>query len=121
MNGPDRLEYRAMLYTSLLQTASGPMQAGDHPNRLLLASLLAFTTLVAHAEDPVSADPDVTIRQDGDKTIHEYRVNGFLYAVKVIPKGGKPYFLVRADGSDGNFVRSDSPDMLIPAWEIFSW
>lgn len=41
MNGPDRLEYRAMLYTSLLQTASGPMQAGDHPNRLLLASLLA--------------------------------------------------------------------------------
>jgi hypothetical protein len=28
---------------------------------------------------------------------------------------------VRADGSDGNFVRSDSPDMLIPAWEIFSW
>lgn len=90
-------------------------------NRLLLASLLAFTTLVAQAEDPVSADPDVTIRQDGDRTIHEYRVNGFLYAVKVIPKGGKPYFLVRADGSDGNFVRSDSPDMLIPAWEIFSW
>jgi hypothetical protein len=78
-------------------------------------------TLAAHAEDPVSADPDVTIRQDGDRTIHEYRVNGFLYAVKVIPKGGKPYFLVRADGSDGNFVRSDSPDMLIPAWEIFSW
>ena len=42
MNGPDRLEYRAMLYTSLLQTASGPMQAGDHPNRLLLASLPAL-------------------------------------------------------------------------------
>jgi hypothetical protein len=60
-------------------------------------------------------------RSSVDRTIHEYRVNGFLYAVKVIPKGGKPYFLVRADGSDGNFVRSDSPDMLIPAWEIFSW
>ncbi|WP_339080522.1 DUF2782 domain-containing protein [Pseudomonas sp. TMP9] len=90
-------------------------------NRLLLASLLAFTALAVHAEDPVSADPDVTIRQDGDRTIQEYRVNGFLYAVKVTPKGGVPYFLVRADGSDGNFVRSDSPDMLIPAWEIFSW
>ena len=57
----------------------------------------------------------------GDKTIQEYRVNGFLYAIKVTPKGGKPYFLVRADGSDGNFVRSDHPDMLIPAWEIFKW
>ncbi|HAV06895.1 MAG TPA: DUF2782 domain-containing protein, partial [Pseudomonas sp.] len=53
--------------------------------------------------------------------VEEYRVNGFLYAVKVTPKHGKPYFLVRADGNDGNFVRSDQPDMLIPAWKIFSW
>ncbi|MEX6500512.1 DUF2782 domain-containing protein [Pseudomonas zhanjiangensis] len=90
-------------------------------NRLLLASLLAIGSLAAQAEDPVSADPDVTIRQEGDKTIEEYRVNGFLYAIKVTPKIGKPYFLVRADGSDGNFVRSDQPDMLIPAWEIFKW
>jgi Protein of unknown function (DUF2782) len=89
--------------------------------RLLLVGLLACTPLAAHAEDPASADPDVTIRQDGDRTIQEYRVNGFLYAIKVIPKNGKPYFLVRADGSDGNFIRSDDPDMLIPSWEIFSW
>lgn len=90
-------------------------------NRLLLASLLACASLAAYADDAPSAEPDVTIRQDGDRTIQEYRVNGFLYAVKVIPKGGKPYFLVRADGSGGNFVRSDSPDMLIPSWEIFKW
>lgn len=89
--------------------------------RLLLVGLLACLPLAAHAEDQVSGDPDVTIRQDGDRTIQEYRVNGFLYAIKVIPKNGKPYFLVRADGSDGNFVRSDEPDMLIPSWEIFSW
>ncbi len=90
-------------------------------NRLLLAGLLAVAPLAALAEEPVSAEPDVTIRQEGDKTIQEYRVNGFLYAIKVTPKVGKPYFLVRADGSEGNFVRSDQPDMLIPAWEIFKW
>ena len=90
-------------------------------NRLLLASLLALAPVTTFAADEPSAEPDVTIRQDGDRTIEEYRVNGFLYAVKVTPKGGKPYFLVRADGSDGNFVRSDSPDMLIPSWEIFKW
>ncbi|MGG2398494.1 DUF2782 domain-containing protein [Pseudomonas sp. SH1-B] len=91
-------------------------------NRLVLVGLLACLPFAAaHAEDPVSGDPDVTIRQDGDRTIQEYRVNGFLYAIKVIPKNGKPYFLVRADGSDGNFIRSDDPDMLIPSWEIFSW
>ena len=90
-------------------------------NRLMLAAVLAASPLVAMAEDAVTGDPDVTIRQDGDKTITEYRQNGFLYAIKVTPKNGKPYFLVRADGSEGNFVRSDQPDMLIPAWEIFKW
>lgn len=86
---------------------------------LLLASLLASLPHVAQAQQPDS-EPDVTIRQEGDSTVQEYRVNGFLYAVKVTPKHGKPYFLVRADG-DSNFIRSDRPDMLIPAWEIFSW
>ena len=91
-------------------------------NRLLLAGLIAIAPLAAiAAEDAPSADPDVTIRTEGDKTIQEYRQNGFLYAIKITPKGGKPYFLVRADGSDGNFIRSDQPDMLIPAWKIFEW
>ena len=75
---------------------------------------------MAQDEAP-TPEPDVTIRQEGDKTIQEYRVNGFLYALKVTPKVGKPYFLVRADGSDGNFIRSDQPDMLIPQWQIFTW
>ncbi|BAQ71779.1 MULTISPECIES: DUF2782 domain-containing protein [Pseudomonas] len=91
-------------------------------NRLLLAGLIAIAPMaVIAAEDAPSADPQVTIRTEGDKTIQEYRQNGFLYAIKVTPKGGKPYFLVRADGSDGNFIRSDQPDMLIPAWKIFEW
>ncbi|WP_017938071.1 DUF2782 domain-containing protein [Zestomonas thermotolerans] len=89
---------------------------------LLLSSLLLLGPLTIQAQDEApSADPDVTIRQEGDRTIEEYRVNGFLYAIKVTPKNGKPYFLVRADGSDGNFIRADQPDMLIPAWEIFRW
>lgn len=89
---------------------------------LLLAGLLALIPCVGMAEDEsLVGDPDVVIRQDGDKTIQEYRQNGFLYAIKVTPKHGKPYFLVRADGSEGNFIRSDQPDMLIPAWEIFKW
>ena len=89
--------------------------------RLTLASLLLASPMALWAEDEApSADPDVTIRQEGDKTIQEYRVNGFLYAIKVVPKGGKPYFLVRADGQQ-HWMRSDKPDLLIPAWEIFSW
>jgi hypothetical protein len=90
--------------------------------RLMLAGIFLATPLAAMAaDDAPSADPDVTIRQDGDKMIQEYRQNGFLYAVKVTPKHGKPYFLVRADGTSPNFIRSDQPDMLIPQWEIFKW
>ena len=91
-------------------------------NRLLLTGLIAAIPLVTFAADEApSADPEVTIRTEGDKTIQEYRQNGFLYAIKITPKHGKPYFLVRADGSDGNFIRSDQPDMLIPSWKIFEW
>ena len=91
-------------------------------NRLLLTGLIAAIPLVTFAaDDAPSADPEVTIRTEGDKTIQEYRQNGFLYAIKVTPKGGKPYFLVRADGSEGNYIRSDQPDMLIPSWKIFEW
>ena len=91
-------------------------------NRLLLAGLIAIVPLtVIAAEDAPSADAEVTIRTEGNKTIQEYRQNGFLYAIKVTPKGGKPYFLVRADGTDANFIRSDQPDMLIPSWKIFEW
>ena len=91
-------------------------------NRLLLAGLFAIAPLAAMAADNApSADPEVTIRTEGDKTIQEYRQNGFLYAIKVTPKIGKPYFLVRADGTDANYIRSDQPDMLIPAWKIFEW
>jgi hypothetical protein len=91
-------------------------------NRLLLSSLLvACPIAVLAADDAPSASPDVTIRQEGDKFIQEYRQNGFLYAIKVTPKHGKPYFLVRADGTEANYIRSDQPDMLIPAWKIFEW
>jgi hypothetical protein len=91
-------------------------------NRLWLLGLLLTCPMIASAADSApSADPDVTIRQDGDKMIQEYRQNGFLYAVKITPEHGKPYFLVRADGTSANFIRSDQPDMLIPQWEIFTW
>ena len=85
-----------------------------------LAAALLLGSASVMAQDAVPGDPEVTIRQEGDRTVEEYRVNGFLYAVKITPKTGKPYFLVRADG-DSNFIRADRPDMLIPAWKIFSW
>ncbi|MGF0240056.1 DUF2782 domain-containing protein [Rhodococcus sp. IEGM1300] len=93
-------------------------------NRLLLAGFFASVPFAAMAAADVSkSEPEVTINThtEGDKVIQEYSRSGFVYAIKVTPKGGKPYFLVRADGTDANYIRSDQPDMLIPSWEIFTW
>lgn len=92
-------------------------------NRLLLVGLVAACPLLVAAaqDDAPSPEPDVTISPGGDNFIQEYKANGFVYAVKITPKHGKPYYLVRADGTSGQFIRSDQPDMLIPQWVLFSW
>ncbi|MSQ98470.1 MAG: DUF2782 domain-containing protein, partial [Xanthomonadales bacterium] len=45
-------------------------------------------------------EPSVTIRQEEDKTVEEYRYNGQIYMVKVTPKVGLPYYLID-ENSDG--------------------
>ena len=65
-------------------------------------------------------DTTVVIRTGDHRTIKEYRMGSFLYAIQVIPKVGSPYFLVAAD-NQGNFIHPDKPEMLIPSWTIFEW
>ncbi|MEJ2359955.1 MAG: DUF2782 domain-containing protein [Gammaproteobacteria bacterium] len=42
--------------------------------------------------------PDVRIIHEKTKTIEEYRVGGVIRYIKIIPKHGKPYYLVDKDG-----------------------
>jgi len=72
---------------------------------LLLILLLLFPAASVWAKDeppppppPVQEgeeqlEPEVTIRQQGSRTIHEYRINGQLYMVKIVPRKGPPYYL----------------------------
>jgi hypothetical protein len=73
------------------------------------------------ASDP-DLEPQVTIVRRPTETIEEYRVNGRLTMIKVIPKTGRPYYLV-AEGTDGKFVRRDSLDtgLKVPMWLLFSF
>ncbi|MBS0260114.1 MAG: DUF2782 domain-containing protein, partial [Proteobacteria bacterium] len=67
--------------------------------------------------------PPVTIKpsSQGGRVI-EYRAHGKLYMLKVIPKVGKPYYLIDEKG-DGQFARQDSLDsgMRPPMWVIKEW
>ena len=63
--------------------------------------------------------PAVTIKPSGQGSVVEYRANGRLYMLKVIPKVGKPYYLIDQKG-DVQFARQDSLDsgMRPPMWVI---
>lgn len=67
-------------------------------------------------------EPQVTITKKNEQTIEEYRVGGKLYMIKVIPKHGKPYYLVDDQG-DGRFVRQEGLDTGLrpPRWVIHRW
>ena len=68
-------------------------------------------------------EPEVTISRRGEETIEEYRINGELYMVKVIPAKGVPYYLMDADGDGSLETRRGEldPRLLVPSWSIFRW
>lgn len=70
-------------------------------------------------EGPAEGEPPVTITTQKEQTIEEYRVGGKLYAIKITPKHGKPYYLVD-DLGDGRFARQESLDsgVRVPRWVI---
>jgi hypothetical protein len=65
--------------------------------------------------------PDITIRQEKEQTVEEYRINGRLYKVKIIPKHGKPYYLLYPNGPQGQPIRRELGELQTPYWVIFSW
>lgn len=74
-------------------------------------------------ESEPSAEPEVTIRTEGEDTIQEYRVNGKVFMQRVTPKHGHPYVLMDYNG-DGTFVRNDhptDPGVRVPQWVLLTF
>ena len=73
---------------------------------------------ILDANEPVD-EPQVTITKKTEQTVEEYRSGGKLYMIKIIPKIGKPYYLVD-DRGDGKFSRMESLDSGVrpPRWVI---
>lgn len=104
---------------------------------LLLAGLLAMGSALAQGRPGLqplpeippppgmpdaALEPQVTITIRGEDKVEEYRIRGRLYAVKVTPPHGRPYYLLDIRG-DGQLVRFDdlSPHFMVPMWLIFSF
>lgn len=84
-----------------------------------VAALVLATLGTAHAAEG-NVDlrgPDVVIISGKDKVVYEFRQNGQLRMVRVVPRWGKPYYLVPRDSTTG-FGDLERADMLLPQWVI---
>ena len=72
----------------------------------------------AQADPGALPEPEVTITTKGADRHEEYRIAGRLYMVKVIPKKGRPYYLIDKEGR-GEFVKDDLQSGISPPmWVI---
>ena len=70
-----------------------------------MKAVMVFVIAVAVAALPRPASaqrgPDVVIIAEEDKIIYEFRQNGELRMIRIVPTFGKPYYLVPADPTKG--------------------
>jgi hypothetical protein len=68
-------------------------------------------------------EPDITIIKGEAQTTYEYRINGELYMVKIVPDAGPPYFLIDVDGDGQLESRRSALDenLMVPHWMILRW
>lgn len=81
--------------------------------------MLVFLTLPVFAQN--NQEETVTIRSEQGNTLYEYKINGEIVEIKVVPKKGKPYYLVPNPNDADNFIRRESPRISAPSWILFRW
>ena len=69
---------------------------------------------------PAFRGPDVTLIAGEERMIHEYRQNGQLRMIKVVPKRGKPYYLVPRDPTRGG-GDLEQATTLMAEWAIWEF
>lgn len=62
--------------------------------------------------------PAIIIRGEEGKTYYEYRINGELQEIRVVPQVGPVYYLIPVEGG---FVRRENSKLLLPSWVLFRW
>ena len=69
-----------------------------------------------------AVEPQVTIRQEAENKIEEFRVRGRVYAIRVTPRIGKPYLLIDPDGK-GTMTKAEDIGGGIkpPQWVLFEF
>lgn len=111
----------AILICGLCVLGAQPMKAVAQPSGL--EDVPEPPPMPARVESGTTLEPDVTILEDQDQRVEQYSVNGRIYAIKVTPRRGVPYYLVDTDGDGEMESRRNAldADILIPQWVLFRW
>ncbi|NCF44415.1 MAG: DUF2782 domain-containing protein [Proteobacteria bacterium] len=85
-----------------------------------LICTLLITALLSTSVSAAQRGPDVVIIAEEDRMIYEFRQNGELRMIRVVPNAGKPYYLVPRDPTrgDGDLRRVDA---LVPSWVLWEF
>lgn len=86
---------------------------------LTLMSAAAQSWGASEAED-VRRGQDVTIIAGEERTIYEYRQNGVLHRIKVVPRIGRPYYLVPDDETRA-YGDLEQAKRLVPRWVLIEF
>ena len=104
-----------------LSSVSSPQHGRRLPAAAIWVLLIIATGLTSTAARAAEADdirgPDVTIIEEEDRTVHEYRQAGVLRMVRIVPTWGKPYYLVPQDQTAGH-ESLERAETLLPSWVI---
>jgi len=89
-------------------------------NVLLLCLLAILAMTISPTTRAAQRGPDVVVIAEENRMIYEFRQNGQLRMIRVVPSFGKPYYLVPKDptqaGSDLQRVES-----LVPSWVLWEF
>lgn len=101
--------------------------------------LLSLAASAAEVADPVAMpeqpelpqpvqsgeemQPDITIIRKGKETIQEFRRNGQIYMIKIVPQVGPAYYMLDTNGDGKMDVKKNDLDKNtdINQWLLFEW
>ncbi len=93
------------------------LNTGHFPWLALLISAWLLVVVPAVSVAQQREEEDIQIIEGEDRVIYEYRQNGVLTMIKVVPKRGRPYYMVPADGAP-HYESLDHKRQLYPQWII---
>ncbi len=110
---------------ALLLTLTTGMAYSQRPDNLEPVPEPPLPPRGVHSGEAIPlGEPQITIFRRGQNLIREYRLNGHLYAIKITPDNGIPYYLVDMDGDghmEGQFLDNDNAKITIPMWVLYRW